>query len=120
MSSILHLRFGAPIPVGHTVEITSFEDPRPEGKRKSGGAERGLPHTSPAILDLDTGIRHMTHVHASSAGNGGNPFSANPYPLVPRPELAVAAVSRATVTACTLVYVEGLATTHTVLEVVAA
>jgi hypothetical protein len=118
MSSILHLHFAAPIPAGHRIEITTFEDPRPDRKRKSGGAELGLPHISPAILDLDTGIRYLSHAHASTAGNGGNAFRANPYPLVPRAELAVAAVTEATVTACTIVAVEGLGTQHTVLEVV--
>jgi hypothetical protein len=70
-----------------------------------------------APIPAGPGIRYMTHVHASTAGNGGNRMRANPYPLTPRAELAVAAVTHATVVACTLVFIEGLATQHTVLEI---
>jgi hypothetical protein len=109
---MLHLNYAAPIPVGHTVEITEFADPS-VGKR---GPSIHSPQLHPAVQDLDTGIRYLNHVHVSTAGNGGTPFRANPYPLTPMSGLQVARVSRATVVACTLVWVEGITAQQTVLE----
>ncbi|MBD3554979.1 hypothetical protein [Streptomyces sp. SP18CM02] len=113
MSFILPLNHAAPIPVGHTVEVTEYADTRPEKKRKGWDLSEAFRH--PVVLDLDTGIRYMNHVHASRAGNGGNSFAANPYPLTPRADLVVSRVYRARVTACTIVAVEGLDTQHTAL-----
>jgi hypothetical protein len=115
MARTLRLNFPAPIPVGHTIEVTRFADTRPEGKRRGDGRFEAV--TFPAVVDLDTGIRYMNHVHGSAGGNGGLPFFANSYPLEPRPELPVAEVWRGRVTACTLVMVEGLEGQHTMLVV---
>jgi hypothetical protein len=113
MSTDLALNFAAPIPVGHTVEITEFEDTRPEKKRKGMGWSEAFRH--PAVQDLDTGIRYLNHVHVSWGGNGGNVFEPNRYAFTPRRELPVARTWRARVVACTVVNVEGLATQHTML-----
>ncbi|KOU01357.1 hypothetical protein ADK88_31015 [Streptomyces sp. NRRL F-2295] len=110
MSFILPLNHAVPIPVGHTVEVTEYADTRPEKKRKGWDLSEAFRH--PVVLDLDTGIRYMNHVHASRAGNS---FAANPYPLTPRADLVVSRVYRARVTACTIVAVEGLDTQHTAL-----
>jgi hypothetical protein len=108
----LHLNFAAAIPVGHAVEITEFSDPK-AGKR---GPSIDSPQTHPAIQDLDTGIRYLNHVHVSTSGNGGNAFRPNIYPLIPLSSLQVARVSRARVVACTVVWVEGITSQQTVLE----
>ncbi|MFE6971638.1 hypothetical protein [Isoptericola sp. NPDC057653] len=115
MPRTVTLNYPAPIAVGHAVEITEFTDTRPEKKRRGfAGAE---PSSHPVVVDLDTGIRYMNHVHASAGGNGGNSFTPNRYPLDPRPDLPVAATWRGRVTACTLVMVEGLENQHTTLLV---
>jgi len=113
VAETLAVNFPAPIPVGHIVEVTRFADTRPERKRR--GDARFEAFSFPMLLDLDTGIRYMNHVHASVGGNGGNMFTANRYPFAPRPELVVEEVWRARVTACTLVMVEGLDGQHTML-----
>ncbi|MCK9794903.1 hypothetical protein M1843_14220 [Isoptericola sp. 4D.3] len=115
MPRIVALNYAAPIAVGHTVEITEFADTRPEKKRK--GSDRFEAFRLPVVVDLDTGIRYMNHVHASAGGNGGNSFTPNRYPLVPRPDLQVAATWRGRVTACTIVMIEGLENQHTTLVV---
>ncbi len=89
MSFILPLNHAVPIPVGHTVEVTEYADTRPEKKRKGWDLSEAFRH--PVVLDLDTGIRYMNHVHASRAGNGGNSFAANPYPLTRAPTSSSAA-----------------------------
>lgn len=109
------LNYPAPLPVGHTVEVTEFADTRPERKRKGFSQSEAFAH--PVVVDLDTGIRYMNHVHASRHGNGGNSFTANRYPLEPRPDLEVAARWKGRVTACTIVMVEGLENPHTTLQV---
>ncbi|UOQ55752.1 hypothetical protein MUN78_08475 [Leucobacter allii] len=114
MARIVALNYPAAIPVGHAVEITEFADTRPERKRTRDPRFEAC--AAPAIVDLDTGIRYMNHAHASIAGNGGNSFRANRYPLAPLPSLTVERVWRARVTACTLVMVEGLESQHTMLE----
>jgi len=111
---MISLNYPAPIPVGHLVELTEFEDTRPEKKRR--GFDMGEAFRHPVVQDLDTGIRYMNHVHASRGDNGGNSFTPNRYPLMPRPDLSVSRVWRARVTACTLVFVEGLSVQHTTLE----
>ncbi|GHF62399.1 hypothetical protein FHX82_002917 [Amycolatopsis bartoniae] len=113
MTTTLAVNYPAPIPVGHRVEITEFADTRPEKKRK--GFDMTLPFRHPVVVDLDTGIRYMNHVHAREDGNGGNAFTPNHYPFAPRPGLAVSRVYEARVVACTLVSVEGLSTQHTML-----
>ena len=112
--STLTLNYPAAIPVGHTVEVTEFADTRPEKKRK--GSAHGEAFLAPMVQDLDTGIRYLNHAHASTAGNGGNIFTPNRYPLTPLAGLVVERVWRASVLACTLVFVEGLGTQHTTLE----
>lgn len=109
------LNYPAPLPVGHTVEVTEFADTRPERKRKGFSQSEAFAH--PVVVDLDTGIQYMNHVHASRHGNGGNSFTANRYPLEPRPDLEVAARWKGRVTACTIVMVEGLENPHTTLQV---
>ncbi|MGH1565442.1 hypothetical protein [Mumia sp. DW29H23] len=113
----LAVNYPAPIPVGHVVEVTEYEDTRPEKKRR--GFDMGEAFRHPALQDLDTGIRYLNHVHVSRGGNGGNSFTPNKYPLQPRTDLSVARVWRARVAACTLVNVEGLDTQHTMLELTA-
>jgi hypothetical protein len=117
MRQVVQLNHAVPIPVGHEVEITEFADPRPEKKRKGGTSEFGLPHISPVVVDLETGIRWMNHVHASRGNNGGYTYRSNGYPLQPMADLEVARVLRGRVTACTVVMVEGLSTQQTALEV---
>jgi hypothetical protein len=115
MTTQLALNYAAPIPVGHTVEITEFEDTRPEKKRKGFDWSEAFRH--PAVQDLDTGVRYLNHVHVSAEGNGGNAFRPNRYALTPRSGLPVARTWRARVVACTLVGVEGLPSQHTMLAV---
>ncbi|ARQ70302.1 hypothetical protein [Streptomyces marincola] len=113
MSQLLTLNYPAPLPVGHLIEVTEYADTRPEKKRK--GAGLGEAFQFPMVVDLDTGIRYMNHVHATTAGNAGSAYKSNAYPLTPRPDLVVDRVYRARVRACTLVFVEILYTQHTTL-----
>lgn len=115
MARTVALNYPAPIPVGHSVEVTEFADTRPERKRR--GDARFEAFSYPVLVDLDTGIRYMNHVHASIGGNGGNSFFANRYPLEPLPSLVVARVWRGRVAACSLVMVEALESQHTTLLV---
>jgi hypothetical protein len=115
MTTTLALNYAAAIPVGHTIEVTEFEDERPEKKRKGFDMAEAFRH--PVVQDLDTGIRYMNHVHASRGGNGGNEFTPNRYPLTPRAALTVARVWKGRVVGCALVFVEGIGTQHTALEV---
>jgi hypothetical protein len=114
MSVLVAVNYPAPIPVGHLVEVTEYEDVRPERKRRGAGLGEAFQH--PVLLDVDTGIRFMNHVHASAGANGGNAHRPNRYPRTPRPELPVNRVWRGRVLACALVYVEALSTQHTTLE----
>ncbi|SCD59806.1 hypothetical protein GA0115246_103605, partial [Streptomyces sp. SolWspMP-sol7th] len=114
----LRLNHPVPIPVGHRVEIVEYADTRPEKKRRRHRFDGAEPFRHPVVTDLDTGIRWMNHVHASPFDNGGNSFTANEYPLVPRTSgLEIERTWRGRVTACTLVFVEGLSTQHTALVV---
>ncbi|MFJ4440110.1 hypothetical protein [Streptomyces sp. NPDC088923] len=117
----LHLNHPVPIPAGHRVETVEYADTRPEKKRGRHGFDAAEPFRHPVVTDLDTGIRWMNHVHASPHGNGGNSFKANEYPLAPRTGgLEIARTWRGGVTACTLVFVEGLSTQHTALVIAPA
>ncbi len=109
----LTLTYPAPLPVGHLIEVTEYADPRPERKRR--GFDRNEAFRHPSLLDLDTGIRYFNHVHASTGGNGGNVYTPNRYPFLPRTDLAVERVYRGRVAACSLIFVEGLVTQHTML-----
>jgi len=111
----LALNYPAPIPVGHTVEVTEYADTRPERKRRGFDAAEAFRH--PTVRDLDSGILYMNHVHASAGPDTSVPFLANDYPVVPREELVVARVWRGRVTACALVHVEGPDTQHTALRI---
>jgi hypothetical protein len=104
----LNLNCAVPIPCGHTVEITRFAAPA-TARPKFG------PDTNAMVLDLDTGIRYANHDHMSRAGNGGGAYVANQYPPAPRADIQVDGIQRARVVTCTLVFVEGLGTQHTVL-----
>jgi hypothetical protein len=114
MSVLVAVNYPAPIPVGHLVEVTEYADVRPERKRRGTGLAEAFQH--PVLLDVDTGIRYMNHVHASAGSNGGNSYRPNRYPLTPRRELPVSRVWRGRVLGCALVYVEALSTRHTALE----
>ncbi|MGI6879068.1 hypothetical protein [Microbacterium sp. gxy059] len=109
------LNYPAPIPVGHRVELTWFEDARPAKRRDR--VEWSAPHARPVVRDLETGIRYMNHSHASIGSNGGQVFAPRDMPFAPRPELAVREVWTARVTACTLVYLEGFPAQHTMLDI---
>ncbi|GLV78025.1 hypothetical protein [Streptomyces hygroscopicus] len=114
MALTLALNYPAAIPAGHRIEVTEFADTRPEKKRYK-TLTWADPCQYPAVLDLDTGIRYMSHVHASRGGNGG--FMPHPYPLVPRNDLPVSRVYQAVVKACTLVMVDAFENQHTTLLV---
>ncbi|WAP56170.1 hypothetical protein [Streptomyces sp. S465] len=114
MALTLALNYPAAIPAGHKIEVTEFADTRPEKKRYKPPTWAD-PCQYPVVLDLDTGIRYMNHVHASRGGNGG--LLLRPYPLVPRGDLQVSRVYQAVVTACALVMVEGYDNQHTTLLV---
>jgi hypothetical protein len=109
----LALNHAVPVPVGHRVEITEFT--APEGRSR--GSADTQAHAHPAVLDLDTGIRYLNHVHVSAGNNGGNAFRPNAYPFEPRPDLSVARIWRGRVAACTVVEVEGLSAQHTMLAI---
>ncbi|MDR2997068.1 MAG: hypothetical protein LBU78_02995 [Microbacterium sp.] len=113
MTRTVALNYAAPIPVGHEIEVTVFADARPEKKRRGDG--RFEPSSFPMVVDLTTGIRYLNHAHVSTAGNGGNSFQANIYPLLPLPSLEVERSWRGRVTACTVVMVEGLENQHTMI-----
>jgi hypothetical protein len=115
MEASIRLNYPAAIPVGHVIEVTEFLDTRPEKKRRS--PPRGEPFQMPVILDLDTGIRYMNHRHVSRGDNGGNDFVTNSYPSAIRSDLVVSRVYRATVTACSLLMIEGLSGQHTTLGI---
>ncbi|MFE0420378.1 hypothetical protein [Streptomyces tendae] len=114
MPLTLFLNYPAAIPAGHEIEVTEFADTRPEKKRhKTLTWEDACKY--PAILDLDTGIRYLNHVHASRGGNGG--YMAAPYPLTARADLPVSRIYRAIVKACTLVLVDAVDNQYTTLLV---
>jgi len=114
MSVPLAVNYPAPIPVGHLVEVTEYQDVRPEKERHGFDMAEAFRH--PVLLDVDTGIRYMNHVHVSVGPNGGNSFQPKGYPLTPRQNLPVSRVWRGRVLACALVSVEGLSTQHTTLD----
>ncbi|MFI6346695.1 hypothetical protein [Streptomyces sp. NPDC050560] len=114
MTVTLSLNYPAAIPVGHRVEITEFADTRPEKKRyKRPSFEDACAY--PALLDLDTGVRYMSHVHASRGGNSS--YLPSPYPVAPLPGLPVSRVYRAVVRACALVMVDAVDNQYTTLVV---
>jgi hypothetical protein len=114
MALTLALNYPAAIPAGHKIEVTEFADTRPEKKRHK-TLTWADPCEFPAVLDLETGIRFMSHVHASRGPNGG--FRTTPYPLTPRADLPVSRVYQAVVKACTLVMVDAFDNQHTILLV---
>lgn len=114
MALTLSLNYLAAIPVGHRIEVTEFADTRPEKKRHKTLTWMDACQY-PAVLDLDTGIRYMIHVHASRGG--GSRYRRDPYPLDPRNDLPVSRVYRAVVKACTLVLVEAYDNQYTTLLV---
>ncbi|GHH73784.1 hypothetical protein GCM10018793_13140 [Streptomyces sulfonofaciens] len=114
MALTLSLNYPAAIAVGHKIEVTEFADTRPEKKRhkRLTWADACL---YPVVRDLDTGIRYMSHVHASRGENGG--LIIDPYPLAPRSDLPVSRVYHAVVKACTLVLVDAFDNQYTTLLV---
>lgn len=109
------LNYPAPIPVGHLVELTWFADQRPARKRDR--PDWTIPSAHPAVRDLDTGIAYLNLAHVSAGANGGNPFVPQNLPTTTRSDLEVREIQRGRVASCTLVYLEGLTTQQTVLEV---
>ncbi|MGO2634412.1 MAG: hypothetical protein ACTH9H_11755 [Galactobacter sp.] len=107
------LNYPAAIPVGHRVELTWFEDTRPERQRHK--VSWYEPYSRPVVKDLETGIVYMNYVHASNGVNGGHGYTPKDYPFGYRQELPVREVWVAKVLACTLVFVEALESRHTQL-----
>lgn len=107
---VLYLNYPAAIPVGHTVEITSYKDTSKQS-RWGAGAD-----AYPVVVDLDTGIRYANQVHLSM-WTGGNAFDVEHYSRVPRTDLSIDTVTTARVVECTLVFIADLPAQQTVLAV---
>jgi hypothetical protein len=111
----LSLNFPAPIAVGHEIEVTEFEDVRPEKKRRGPGWNEPFRH--PAVLDLTTGIRYLHEMHVRPLASLGGSTTPYDFPLRPSARLPVRRTYRARVTACALLMVEGVSNQHTKLVV---
>lgn len=107
---VLYLNYPAAIPVGHTVEVTSYKDTSKQS-RWGGGAD-----AYPVVVDVDTGIRYANQVHLSM-WTGGNAFDVEHYPTQARADLTVDSVTTARVVECTLVFIADLPAQQTVLVV---
>lgn len=118
MRTTLRLNYPAPIPVGHTIEITEFAEP-PRIERGRWGpltpsARLAIPnpkkpHLHPLVRDLDTGIRYTGVVPAADEGEKGETSTTGG-------ELPVRQVRTAKVAACTMVLSSGFPSQQTLLE----
>ncbi len=99
VSQQITLAFPAAIPVGHRVEVTWYPEPAGLLGRKQKPAP-----AHPVLVDLDTGVRYVTHWHVGrhAAFRSDRP---NDYATAPLGDLVAERVLRGRVRACTVVHV---------------